>query len=206
MNKSHCCKPIRLQVLPMISIIIPAANFLQAIYDAKKMRPFFGIITPTVDHQINEFGSHFHRGEVWAEWRVVMPHDTMDNFCITKGTKQNCWIQMENSLCPVWHGISFQLRKSLEFLCNLLGIAFKDSCSVLRLCLWLLVCFCFQVVCCFFARKCSLLTRGWESFSDKGPDFYHQRIFLKIPKVSDDSTRRETTSHEIFLTEKKIYK
>lgn len=69
-------------------MIIPAANLLEAIYDAKKMRPFFGIITPTVDHQINELGPHFHRGQVWAEWRVVMPHDTMDNFCITKGTKK----------------------------------------------------------------------------------------------------------------------
>ena len=157
-------------------MVIPAANLLEAIYDAKKMRPFFGIITPTVDHQINELGPHFHRGQVWAKWRVVMPHDTMDNFCITKGTKKNCSIQMENSLCLVWHDVSSQPRKSSEF------PSWESHSKTLTM----------FFVCCFFAHKCSLLTRGWESFSDKGPDFYHQRIFLIVSKVSDDSKRPAT--------------
>ena len=148
------------------------------------MRPFFGIITPTVDHQINELGPHFHRGQVWAEWRVVMPHDTMDNFCITKGTKKIA--QYKWKIVCVQYDTMFHLSQGNHQ-------NFLVGSRIQRLLqLMFSVCFCFQVVCCFFVHKCSLLTRGWESFSDKGPDFYHQRIFLKIPKVSDDSKRPAT--------------
>ena len=102
---------------------------------------------------------------------------------LQKEQKKNCSIQMENSLCPVWHDVSSQPRKSSEF------PSWESHSKTLTM---FSVCFCFQVFCCFFVHKCSLLTRGWESFSDKGSDFYHQRIFLKIPKVSDDSKRPAT--------------
>ena len=57
----------------------PATYLLEPLNNPKKMRSFFGIITPAVHDQIHKFRPHIHACQVWAKRRVLIGHYTLND-------------------------------------------------------------------------------------------------------------------------------
>ena len=73
-------QPLNNQALQRFTV--PAAYFLEPLYNAVKMRPFLRIVIPAIHHQLYVFWLHFHGRDVWTEWWVFMRYHTVNDHCL----------------------------------------------------------------------------------------------------------------------------